>query len=802
MKNFIFLLTLALLSAGVSAQKKSYHTKQGDKAFTMFNFHSAVEYYQRALKKGKDDSTYLQQKIADSYRLLNDPLNSEIWYRKLATAPKPNPLNKFWYAEALRANQKYDEAKVLYEEYKAAVPGDQNVDEILSGLSNVKQLSRDLGLYKLQTLQINSAASDFGPAFYQPGEIFFTSNRKGKRDNNLTDNWSANHFYQIYVAGSDSGANSISKVKSVTGCKPNGKFHDGPVAFNAAKRELVFTRSNYKNATSKTAKDKKTVALKLFSMPYPIKKGEKVVELPFNNNEFSNAHPAFSADGNTLYFSSDRPGGFGGTDIYVVTRDNNGMWSEPKNLGGDINSRFDEKFPYLANDGQLYFSSNALDGLGGLDVYKTKFVNGKWSQPENLGFPINSNADDFTFVIDSANRMGYFASNRSGGVGDDDIYGFTFDETKLDYVVNVLVIDAVTKQPIPEATLGLDCKTGTAENTLTDYRGEKIYTIKGGKKCTLDVLKTGYKPNSAEISYKDKGKVVIVPLTPSVVKLIVSVREKESNEPLRDAAVSIVPKGKPAMNYGTGDNGMLEIVIPTGEYTISSPDFASIIDAFSDKDADPNTGIVRKDFLIPREELVVNVPLTANCFSGVVRVTNLKTGGTMEVQPNTNGEVRLDIAQNNRYAIEHNGRIDTISTIGLKPGSQIEGPCKFYVGQTWIIRNIYYDLDKWYIRPDAAKELNNLVRVMRENPTLEIELSSHTDCRQTQRYNMVLSARRAKSAVEYIVKNKISSKRIIAAGYGETMIVNGCVCEPTNESPCNNDQHQANRRTEVKVLKY
>lgn len=802
MKNSLLLVFLFLLGTTAIAQKKTFYANQGDKAFTLFNFRSAIDYYQKALKKGKDDSTYLFQKIADSYRLLNDPANSEIWYRKLVSGAKVNPLNKFWLAEALRANQKYDEAKLYYQSYKASVPGDQNVDEILDGLNNIRQLAQDKGLYRLQTLDINSPASDFGPAFYEPGKIFFTSNRRGRRDNNLIDNWSDRNFYHVYLAGSDSGAANVSRVNTLKGSKPNGRFHDGPVAYNASKRELIFTRSNYLNSTSKTAKDKKTVVLKLFTMPFPRKKGQKVLELPINSSEFSNAHPAFSADGNTLYFSSDRPGGFGGTDLYVITRDASGKWSEPRNLGSEINTRFDEKFPFVAHDGTLYYSSNALSGLGGLDVYKTKYQDGRWSKPENMGAPINSNADDFTFIIDSANRSGYFASNRIGGVGDDDIYGFVFDESKLDYEVTVLVIDAVTKKPIPEATLGLDCQSGSPESTFTNYKGEKTYLIKGGKTCAVDAMKAGYKPNSAEISSKDKGKVVTIPLTPNTVKLIVSVREKESREPLRDVAVSITPRNKPSMNYATGDNGTFETVIPAGEYTISSPDYASIRDAFSDKDADPNTGIIRKEFLIPRKDLVVNVPLTANCFSGPVRVTNLRTGQTLDVQPNTNGETRLDLLQNNTYAIEHNGRVDTISTYGLKPGAQLEGPCKFYVGQTWIIRNIYYDLDKWFIRPDAAKELDNLVRIMRENPTLEIELSSHTDCRQTQRYNMVLSARRAKAAVDYIVSRNISSKRLIAAGYGETMVVNGCVCEPTNDSPCSEEQHQANRRTEVKVLKY
>ncbi|MDW8274306.1 MAG: OmpA family protein [Chitinophagales bacterium] len=802
MRYLLILSIFLLISPESFSQRKSYHTNQGDKAFSLFKFNLAIEYYKKALNKKKEDSVYLFQKIADSYRLLNDPVNSEIWYKKLATLPGGNPKNKFWLAEALRANQKYDEAKQFYREYKAVSPDDKNIDEIISGLDNIKQLSQNKGLYRLQTLSINSPASDFGPYFYEKGKIFFTSNRRGVRYNSLTDNWSTRNFYHIYLADTDSGSSYVTRVKSIKGTKPNGRFHDGPVAYNPLKGELIFTRNNYINYSSKTAKDKKTVVLKLYSMSFPRKKREKPVELPFNSNDFSNAHPALSPDGNTLYFSSDRPGGYGGTDIYVSTRDANGTWSEPRNLGNEINSRFDEKYPYIAHDGTLYFASNALSGLGGLDVYKSVYQNGSWSKPENIGPPINSNADDFSFIINENNNSGYFASNRIGGVGDDDIYGFVYDESRLDYDVTVLVVDAVTNKPIPEADLKLDCKTANTTNYQTNSRGEKNFIVKGGKACIVDASKTGYKPNFAEISSKDKGKVVTIPLTPANIKLIVSVREQETKEPIQDVAISITPRGKPSLNFATGTDGTFETVIAQGDYTVGSPDFPSIRDAFSDRDADPNTGILRKDYLIPRRNMIVNVPLTANCFSGPVRVKNLRTGQTTDVQPNSNGETRLDLVQNYTYTIEHNGRIDTISTYGLKPSTQIEGPCKFYVGQTWVIRNLYYDLDKWYIRPDAAKELDNLVQIMRDNPTLEVELSSHTDCRQTQRYNMVLSARRAKAAVDYIVSKKISPRRIVSAGYGETKVVNGCVCEPTNDSPCTEEQHQQNRRTEVKVLRY
>ncbi|HLP21433.1 MAG TPA: OmpA family protein, partial [Chitinophagales bacterium] len=558
--------------------------------------------------------------------------------------------------------------------------------------------------------------------------------------------------------------------------------------------------SNYKSSTAKTAGDHRTVKLKLYAMMYPGKKA-KIVSLPFNNDDYSTAHPAITADGKTLYFSADKLGGQGGTDLYVATREG-GVWAEPKNLGPVINTKYDEKFPFIGYDGTLYYASNALDGLGGLDIYKTKQENGEWSKPENLGAPVNSSRDDFTFIMDSTNKHGYFASNRPNGAGDDDIYHFTYDETKLDYKITVKVVDAVTGQPVPLASVGIDCKTQNPENTLVDKTGERVVTLKGGKPCTIQVMNSGYKSNSKAVSYKDRNTTVTIALKPDVIKLLVTVKEKESLQPIRDAAIYVAPAGMPSINNVTDENGIMQTTVAAGSYVLSSPDYPSIKGEFSEKTADPATGEVKLDFFVPREELIVNVPLTANCFTNTVTVSNLQSGEKSEVSPNANGEVRLDLQVNSRYLIEHDGKADTISTVGLKPGKQIEGPCKFYVGQTWIIRDIYYDLNKWNIRADASKELDNLVRVMKNNPALEIELGSHTDCRASAKYNVVLSARRARSAVEYIVKKGIKSRRILAAGYGESSIINGCICEPTNESNCNDNQHQANRRTEVKVLKY
>ncbi|MCX6198105.1 MAG: OmpA family protein [Bacteroidetes bacterium] len=338
-------------------------------------------------------------------------------------------------------------------------------------------------------------------------------------------------------------------------------------------------------------------------------------------------------------------------------------------------------------------------------------------------------------------------------------------------------------------------------NSLTNERGEKDFMIKGGKICSVISMMPGYKDGNADITPKNRNGVIVVSLTPDVLKLKISVKEKLTGLPVRDASISFTGSDNVSQSLTTDDKGNLETTLPPASYTISSAAYPSINATVTGADADVRGTVVR-EFEIPREELTINVPITTDCFTSTVTVTNLKTGTKAQVRANAKGEVHLDLRLNGLYLIEHHGRVDTISTEGLTPDSQIDGPCKFHVGQTWVIRNIYYDFGKWTIRKDATAELDNLVRIMKENPTLQIELSSHTDCRASARFNMILSARRARAAVEYITKKGIKSRRILAAGYGESRLVNACHCEPKNDSNCNDPQHQDNRRTEVKVLHY
>ncbi len=776
-----------------TAPVKSGSTKCGDKLFAKLKFDKAIIKYTAALSKDAD-TAYLIQRIADAYRITGNTAEAEKWYAKIADQPKTSAAAKYNYAEVLRSNKNYAAAQKYYEEYAKSLSNATGVNEAISAMSKIPELAKESPAYKVELLQLNSAKSDYAPVFYEEGKLMFTSNRSKKKA--VYDKWNMSRFSRIYIASLDSTVET-DKTKLKSKCKT----YESSAAYAKANSELIFGTGSFKKKKATLQNGKRLPVLQLYSVALEGNKGTNLTPLAVNG-AYSSTHPTLSRDGKTLYFASDKLGGYGGTDLYISARNANGVWSDPQNLGPEVNSAFDEKFPFAAQDGTIYFASNTPGGLGGLDVYKTKAENGHWLKPENLGAPVNSNKDDFSFVMDSANKSGYLASNRDGGIGEDDIYKFTYDESKLDYKLVVRVEDAVTQKPIPMASLSIDGKTGQPENTLVDKNGEKILNLKGGKPYTVEAMNPGYKNNAVDVSSKNKNTTVPITLKPDVIKLAVTVREKETNEPLRDIAFSLTPAGLPTVNYATGDNGAFETTVPPAKYTVTSPDFASVNATFTDADADPATGVVKLDFSIPKEEMAINVPLTANCFSSTLTLTDLKTGEVTEVKPNSNGEVRLDLKINSMYQVEYSGKADTLSTIGLKPGMKVEGRCRFYVGQTWVVHNIYYDLNKWNIRPDAAKQLDNLIRIMKINPALEIELGSHSDCRASAKYNIVLSARRARSAVDYMVKHGIKSRRILAAGYGESVITNGCVCEPTNESNCTDPQHQANRRTEVKVLKY
>lgn len=739
LKKSLTLLTAILMVAIAVAERPV--VKVADWYYKQFDFKNAIELYKKALKK-EPANTYVLQRVADSYRMMNDWVNAEPYYGQLAQTENANVTNKLYYAEALRANQKYADAKVYYKLYSDAVPTDNSVKDRLKGIDKLEELSRDRGFYDVRNAEaVNSKYSDFGPSFMKNDTgIFFCSNRFPDSYVKHKDNWTGGNFLQIFQAYKTDSTGEVGKPELIPNRKLNKKFHEGTSSYNEKMGELYIDRSNYNGRKAFPAADK-TVKLKINRIQWLADQnswGNEVVEaVPFNDKEYSVGHPSLTKDGKTLYFASDKPGGYGGVDIYYSTREIGGQWTTPVNLGPKVNTTGDEMFPYIAEDGTLYFASNGHLGLGGLDVFSTGQVKtgnkiSNWTEPENLGYPVNTNADDFNFIIAKDNKTGYFASNRQGGQGDDDIYSFT----KKGVILNGIVYDAGTGLPIPESDVVV--KEGGVERgkLKTGKDGDFSFPAIPGKRYTFAASHEGYIPNSLDVDVKPKPDLVKIPLVAEAgINLEVTVLDKKTRDPIEGATIKVT-------NLTTGKDDI----------------------ATADKDGkhmftlDPNT--------------------------------NYRIEGSKETgEPDTK---YLTVTA-------------TLSTIGKKAPAtlyQVLELEKVKKGVAIKIENIYYDLDKWFIRPDAAKELDKLVKVLKDNPTLEIELSSHTDCRATAKYNANLSSKRAESAVQYIASQGVDIKRMIAAGYGESRLVNKCECEGTIAVPCTDEEHQENRRTEFKILKF
>ncbi len=453
MKTFIskyvslFLLLLLLSSSSISAQNVEKLLKTANGLFNNHAYEQAIELYRDVLLV--DNSLEAKKKLAESYRLLNDHSNAEYWYEKLMGLEPAESSHKLHYARALQSNGKTDKARKWFAEY-----GKTNKLglTLAKGCDMTKQLSKDKDKYDLLLLPINSPASDFG-AMPNGNGILFCSNRAelGRSSSSIRTNRTT--FMDIYHAEKQLG-NQFTPPKKLKG-QVNSKFNDGPITISEDGKQMLFTRNHfYKGKKRKSAEGTMKLAIFTASLEGD-KKWTKVQEFQHNNREFSLAHPTLSKNGQNLFFVSDMMGGFGGYDIFMVTKIDT-FWSAPVNLGPAINTAGNEVFPYVHEDGTLYFSSDGHPGLGGLDLFSTERIGNKWRDPKNLGKPFNSLKDDFSLVFNKTKELGYFSSNRDGGFGRDDIYSFTKKGSKI-YNSNNTVIE-LAQPPLAQSTLNQSLK--------------------------------------------------------------------------------------------------------------------------------------------------------------------------------------------------------------------------------------------------------------------------------------------------------------------------------------------------------
>nr|MCU0347030.1 OmpA family protein [Saprospiraceae bacterium] len=770
--------------------------------------------------------------LAEAYRKINDTPNAEFWYGQVVRLPQAEPIHKLYYGMMLQRNGKCDVAKEWFQQFVDLAPDDQRGTHLLNACDYEAELmTKAITSYEITNCDFNSASDDFSPFFYKNGMVF-----SSERDTNpiirRTHNWTGNPFLELYYVDVKQQGSKEDGCGSYNFGRPekfsneiNTKYHDASVAFSKNGEEVFFTRNNFLDG-KKEADDAGIMRLKIF---YARSEGEgkwgELQSLPFNSNEYSVAHPALSADGNKLYFTSDMPGGFGGMDLYVSDKES-GRWGPPMNLGPEINTEGHEIFPYVAPDGRLYFASDGHVGLGGLDIFYTSIKeSGDWTSPENIGYPMNTVSDDFSIVFNEEGTCGFLASDREGGVGHDDIYSFK----KTAVSVEVLVFDEKTEAPLEGAVVYLACKQ---DSMTTDAAGKIMFDLKLNDVCKLTASMESYLPSDAEASTKnltlmDKLEVKIPMKRSAMFEVEGVVFDAFTSLPMEGATVTIENDcGQPvAEPFTTSVNGRYAFKLDMDCcYKIKATQlnyFAGIAENVCTKEKTESETLKENLFLQPTTLTAIPEPKQddkngKNGKGGKGGKDSPVVKPIDEVDP-LNQIVDTDILET-PYTyydkttdtwMDKDTRMPADGTypdgrvyekgVARKSGSTFDdSPKRPNPDNPEIayLLHIYYDFDQSFIRDDAQEELDKLHNLMVENPQYIIEIGSHTDARGSGHYNQRLSQRRAESVVRWLSDKGISRSRLVARGYGEQVNVNDCV----NNVPCTEREHQMNRRTEFKVI--
>jgi len=733
-KTFIIIATFFAL--GVNAQKSNKEIK-GDEYFELYSYNSAINKYESVSELTSDG----QRKLAEAYHNIDENEKSELAYSDFINNSDVLAEDYYNYASILRINGKYDESNTWMKKFQEKNPTDLRAKSYVSNVSELTNLLKDQGKYKITFLDINTTSQDFGPAFYG-NQIVFNSTRHGVASIKRNYNWNNLPFLDLYVADRSEDGEQLSNPGQLNK-KFNNKLHDGQASFAKGATEMVFTRNNYSDESSD-----EIIKLKLF-FATKNENGEWSDETPFklNNAEYSVGHPSISEDGNVMYFSSDMPGGFGGSDIYRIIKDDSGNWGEAINLGENVNTEGNEMFPFFQEDQKiLFFASNGQMGLGGLDIFiSPDYGEGEFLNVLNAGTPLNTKADDFGLIVDEKMRKGYFSSNREGGQGNDDIYGFEL----LSPFVFKKIIKGIAKDENGNILAGTEVKLLDKNNTLiqsiiTSDKGTYVFNVADKTEYILYGDKSTYVGDKKHPNTNGTSKKIVSDLTlikDGDISLLAKITDKKTGNPIEGVKVTLVDKiTKAEKGYTTNTEGT----------------FTELLKDKKIRD------LAQYDIILEKEGYPTKVVTYESEFNRA-GVYNISEAIDMTLDINAEGT--------------------TSDLIVINP--------------------IYFDLDSYDLRPDAQKELDKIITLMNTYPDMAIELGSFTDCRATEQYNMVLSSRRAKSSAQYIKKQIKNPKRIYGKGYGEShLIKEGCSCENEPiDGGCADDIHEVNRRTEFKVIK-
>ncbi len=491
MKKYI--LSILIVFAGLSlVQGQTTKLQRADALFKAGAYFDAIDIYKHELEKIQQDKVELSKylnKIATCYRLIGNARQAELWYAKAILRNCADPKVYYYYAEMLKMGENYDKALENYQKYKQLVPNDKLADVGIRSCELAKQWIATPSGYELTNVRsINTKQSDYCPVYGSEdySTLFFTSSRSGATGGKVSSA-TGELFSDIFYSERDKKG-MWSEPKTIDE-SINTAYDEGTCTLTSDYNTMFFTRCK----TSKREKlgceilsSKKSEGGWLAPEPLKVAADSMIV-----------AHPSISADGLTLYFASNIAGGFGGIDIWKITRTSvSDNWGEPINLGGDINTSGNEMFPYIHPDGTLYFSSDGQPGIGGLDIFRAKTNDKSGWNVENMRFPVNSPADDFGIVYEKEREAGYFSSRRAGGRGADDIYLFYLPPIVLN--MTGLITDEKTSKAIAQSTVKLVGSDGLVTTAETSTDGTFKFMLNPNNDYVVIASKKGYLNNKSK----------------------------------------------------------------------------------------------------------------------------------------------------------------------------------------------------------------------------------------------------------------------------------------------------------------
>jgi len=450
----ILLLTFASSYAQIEKANKLYDNKE---------YLLAIEQYKKVLKNNESNEAI--EKLANSYRLVKDFPQAEIFYLKLSAQASANPINRLYYGMVLKNNNKIEEAKTEFKAYAALVPNNKKTKSLIKLCDDIIDLGNKQKEFEVVSVtNFNTVQSEFSPVFFKNSMVFISDLNQNLFNNeqNLFHVYSANE-----IKRDPDNKPEYAKKKNLLPWPINTDGHDGPVSFNTEQNLMIITHSDLNSK-----KDKKFInRSKLYFSTLIENNWSKLKPFQYNSDEYSVAHASISFDGKKLFFSSDMPGGKGGMDIYFCEKNEEG-WGIPVNLGDKVNTESDEVFPYIRKDGVLFFSSDEHAGFGNLDIFSSKEIKGKYASVKNLGAQLNSSGDDFGIIFFDDNITGYFSSNRANGYGSDDIYSFTALNTNTITLSGKIVMAQNINFPLKNNAIELLSENGkTLMTSNTDNLG-------------------------------------------------------------------------------------------------------------------------------------------------------------------------------------------------------------------------------------------------------------------------------------------------------------------------------------------